>query len=127
MGSLKDAEKFQRLLNVVELFREENPRIELQTIKVFSTICQELELREKDGRTLSIGEVCDIVGISKSSASRNVAFLTAHGDSYIRSKGGEGFNWIKLEHCPEHLSRKNITLTEKGMKVRDKITELFMG
>ncbi|WP_419810824.1 hypothetical protein [Bacterioplanoides sp.] len=124
MGTLQRAITFKNMLEIVDIFGEANPRMELQTVVVFCTICRELDMREE--RPLNITELGNLIGLSSPSISRNVAYLTAHGDAYTRGKGGEGFGWIELKPDPSHLSKKIITLTAKGRAVRDKIVERFV-
>ncbi len=112
---LEDADKLRRACLLIDEFRKENPRMELQTVVTFLTVAT--LLNERQDRPTYVGELSEVIGITKTAASRNVRYLTIHGSlnsPALREK--EGLNWLELNEDPRHRSRKIITLTSKGRK-----------
>ncbi len=91
------------LVRVLEAFRELDPDLPIQYAVSFLTIA-----RADDGG-ISVGELAKRLGIAQSSASRNIAALSAW-----HSFGKPGLDLVESREDPRERRRKIVTLTSKG-------------
>lgn len=91
------------LVRVLEAFRELDPDLPIQYAVSFLTIA-----RADDGG-ISVGELAKRLGIAQSSASRNIAALSAW-----HSFGKPGLDLVESREDPRERRRKIVTLTPKG-------------
>lgn len=89
------------LMRVLEEFRKLDPDLPIQYALSFLT------LAANEG--LSLGELATRLGIAQSSASRNVAALSAW-----HSFGKPGLDLVEAREDPRERRRKLVTLTPKG-------------
>lgn len=113
---MKDREQLQRLILVLELFRQWNERMEVQQM-LTAVHCLYLGDAERTPKNLR-----EILDLPSSTVSRNTAQL-----SDIGSAERPGYDWIRLEIDRHQRNRKLIALTPKGKKLRRMIARFLRG
>lgn len=97
---------------VLEEVRKDSPEMATQTLQVFLAVAADpgisaLEIRQR-------------LGILRSSASRNLAALTA-----VAETGKPGLDWLYKEPCPTDARILQYYLTPKGEDVIRRICKAF--
>ena len=100
----ENAQSWTKLVRALDLFRELNPDMSVQTIMVLLTVVMH------EGCTIK--EIKDRVGFSYASASRNVAALS----KWHRLKR-PGYDLVEATADPYELRRKLVKLTPKGKEM----------
>lgn len=103
-----------RLIDVLEAFRELDPDMPIQYALAFLTIAR------REG--LSVRELSERLGIAQSSASRSVAAL-----SEWHSFRKPGHRVVVAREDPRERRRKIVTLTPEGQSLLEKLEALMMG
>lgn len=93
--SLKDFNRWVAFLNV---FRAIHPRIEAQMIHVFLAVAAYPDRSQQ--------EIADMVGITQTSVSRNLAMLSKHHNIAL--------DLVEIRENPENRRYKLVSLTPKG-------------
>ncbi len=104
----KELRMLQLVMNALRVVDDAMP---VQTFSVF------LEVARRDG--IGVSEVAGKVGVSQSSASRNVAALS---DRHWLKRPGLGL--VTLEMNPEDIRRKIVALTPKGIKLVKQLSHI---
>jgi DNA-binding MarR family transcriptional regulator len=100
------------LMRVLEEFRKLDPDLPIQYALSFLT------LATNEG--LSLGELATRLGIAQSSASRNVAALSAW-----HSFGKPGLDLVEAREDPRERRRKLVTLTSKGHALVETLRDIL--
>lgn len=100
----------------LEQFRNINPNMPVQQVQTFLYVCE----HEDDPNGVTIKDISDALGFSHASGSRNVAAFS----DWTRHKT-EGPALLEAHEDRMHRSHKKVTLTAKGRRLRDTITELI--
>jgi DNA-binding MarR family transcriptional regulator len=103
----------RKLSSVLSAVRVVDDRMPVQELACF------LEVASRDGE-MGIMELSGILGISQSSASRNVSALSAW---HYRKKAGLGL--VETVVDPMELRKKNVILTAKGKRLLEQITNIL--
>lgn len=99
----------------IEMFRNLDSELPLQQLAMFLAIAQ------CEGQK-SVTELGNDVGLSRASASRNIAALT---NLHWKKKPGLGL--VQLETDPIMLSRKSVILTAQGKQTIEKLVSILAG
>ena len=108
LGSLHKAER------VLAEFRKIEPEILATQIQMFLLVAMFPGSTAKD--------LCERVGISQSSGSRNIAAL-----GKVHRYGKPGYGLVQQEEDPRERRRKLITLTPKGRVLAAEIVKIMDG
>jgi len=96
--------KLRRVVDIIEELRKLSPEMQIQTAMTL------LQVGLEPGITMK--RLCEKVGISQASISRNVAIL---GDGLRPEK--PGFKLLTAKEDPYERRRKIVTLTPAGVRV----------
>ncbi|MFD2261621.1 MarR family winged helix-turn-helix transcriptional regulator [Lacibacterium aquatile] len=99
-------------MRVLEEFRKLDPDLPIQYALSFLT------LASNEG--LSLGELASRLDIAQSSASRNVAALSAW-----HSFGKPGLDLVEAKEDPRERRRKLVTLTPKGHELIERLRDIL--
>lgn len=101
---LEDKRALRRLIQFIKEVRAVAPDMPAQTIETLLTIAVY--------PNLSMNELIKKTGLSQSSCSRNVAYL-----SPLHRAGKQGIDLVKAYEDPEDRRRKLVMLSEKGQQL----------
>jgi len=107
-----DAIPVDRLMHILEIFRELDPDMPIQYALSFLTLAR--------NPGLSIRDLADRLGVAQSSASRNVAALSAW-----HSFRKPGHDLVVAQEDPRERRRKVVTLTAKGEALLERIAAVL--
>ena len=100
--------KAESLLHIVDVIRELEPRMEMQTLACFLYVAR----HGGRNRGVTVEEIKEELGIAQSSVSRNILKL-----SQIDRKGEPGLDILYTEDDPSMRRRKEVFLTSKGERI----------
>lgn len=100
----------QGLKTLLSVFREVDPEMPAQQMMVLLAVAEEPDL--------TMAKLAEVVGISQSSTSRNVAAL-----AQVHRKGLPGHDLVFAYEDPMERRRKLVRLTSKGTRLMAKVEE----
>ncbi len=106
------SDKLNDMVNFLKVFHAVKPRIRVNTMFTFLAAATLLLSRPANQLTY-LSEINEITGMGKYDDGRTLGYLTRRG---AKNSQLQGPDWVKLEVDPEHLSRKTVTLTERGIE-----------
>ena len=98
------------LMDVLDLFRDLDSEMPVQTIMTFLLICQQEDI--------SLREISRQLDMSQSAASRNIGVFTDW--TWLKR---EGHRLIKFTPDPMDMRRKRISITAQGVKFRQRLLD----
>jgi DNA-binding MarR family transcriptional regulator len=112
--SEEEKSMLRRLLKVVDFVRTYNAEMPIQTLGAFLVVALQ------DG--MNVTEIGNRLGLSQSSASRNVSELTERSWKKV-----EGLKVAEYQQGREKISIKTVHLTDKGQTLAEQIAGLLKG
>lgn len=111
-----DEEKkyIRRLLKVIEFVRSHNAELPIQTLGCF------LQIALEDGQTIT--GIGNKLGLTQSSASRNVSELTERSWKKV-----EGLKVAEYHQSYDNIAQKTLHLTSKGQRWSEQIIDILKG
>jgi hypothetical protein len=110
----EDKKYLRRLLKVIEFVRSHNAELPIQTLGCFVAIALE------EGQTIT--GVGNKLGLSQSSASRNVSELTERSWKKV-----EGLKIAEYHQSYENIAQKTLHLTHKGRTWAEQMSDIMKG
>ena len=108
-----ERDTMRRVINFCNHLLNLYPEMTVQTIKTFMVIA------EKEGRSLR--EIAELIGLTDSSATRNVQVLEQGSPRIVF----EGLGWVVTRKHPTDGRRKGVYLTAKGQRAVETLHDIL--